>query len=109
MIPKRAIEKAIEGGWKRPFLFGLDDKANIDDLIDAHIALDPSFWQSLGKVLEWKHRTMYNTDVRSLSQHTLGHCTRYCIWRLNASHFYKLILMGGNTDAFWNELIPETK
>jgi hypothetical protein len=84
MIPKQAIEKAIEGGWKESL--EIDKVVEISDLApgnpdfyrvggfalhhaDMHwlypsteIALDPSFWRSLGKVLGWVKKE-YMKDV----------------------------------------------
>ena len=56
MKVEQAIKKAIEGGWKP------DSRNRLLKLNDEHdrylhvrsIFLDPSFWQSLGKALEWK-------------------------------------------------------
>lgn len=63
MIPKKAIEKAIEGGWKG--LFMDDEGITVDTQsqiawgrtktgLGRHlplqvIALDPTFWQALGR------------------------------------------------------------
>lgn len=65
MIPKQAIKKAIEGGWEpsefreraywrtrrpiRPL-----NRHQLSASITLHeIALDPTFWQALGKALGW--------------------------------------------------------
>jgi hypothetical protein len=114
-IPKEAIEKAIEGGWKK---FG--DLKNT--ALAAHnilavslpetIALDPTFWQALGKNLAWN-----NDDWETCRQgcqwwfkgegcsHDLRPRQRMPFWRFNALRFYGLILQGQSTDDFWNELL----
>jgi|EndMetStandDraft_4_1072995.scaffolds.fasta_scaffold100223_1 hypothetical protein len=69
MIPKLAIEKAIEGGWQSPvhlvsetdesgrivILSGYPEKVSVV-WKHAEIALDPSFWLAFGKTLGWKHQ-----------------------------------------------------
>ena len=43
---KKAIQKAIEGGWK------YDDYCD-SGCGDRHILLDPFFWKCLGKAMGW--------------------------------------------------------
>lgn len=100
-IPKRAIEKAIEGGWKG------------DWYVWAHapaiIALDPTFWQALCKALGWSLFVAYkngqwineNEDNRALSDTPF----RLPNWQWKAHGFYDLILQGQSTDTFWEELL----
>lgn len=122
MIPKQAIEKAIEGGWK-PLKTIVVHDTDAFEQIDYQtivfyngtnvelgapigrrnlysIALDPTFWQALGKVLRWAE-TITNTDV----------CTE-CLdnykpvgWHQNALRFYDLILTGKSTEEFWEEIL----
>jgi hypothetical protein len=108
MIPKNAIEEAIEGGWcknygngKNAFYFhcgvnwvrvkvtGPDDIAR--QFTYAEVALDPTFWQALGKSLGWKKERGRNTDNA---------------WIFYARDFYDLILQGKDTAEFWKELLP---
>ncbi len=83
MIPKEAILKAVKGGWK-------NQENTPVSLVSGYTknweraALDATFWQSLGKELE--HRL-----------------TRE--WEDKAMEFYYLILTGGDTDKFWQELL----
>lgn len=78
MIPKTIIEKAFEGGYK----------SRVGDLVSwEEIALDPAFWQCLGKALGWERYTMPYGD-----------------WKMYARRFYDLILTGQSTDEFWKEL-----
>jgi hypothetical protein len=96
MIPKTAIEKAIEGGW-HGFNYGEEGcwsgcrVPNIEKKRWRDIALDPSFWQSLGKALDWYP----DAELIPMS------------WRSNAIRFYDLILTGGDTEAFWKELLSK--
>ncbi len=66
MIPKEAIEKAIEGGWNTYIANGWSPlewcgapRFSGDELY--FIALDPSFWQSLGKALGWKGKAYFRS------------------------------------------------
>lgn len=109
MIPKQVIKMAIKGGWLSPLKN--EGKWSIiktwrgtfmrpyqyDDLEIslADLALDPLFWQSLGKALEWD-------DVEDES-------TRTSYWHFNALKFFSLILTNGDTEKFWKDLITLTK
>lgn len=85
MIPKAALEKAIEGGWK----YKSSDRYSREEAIAVLMtlwegtALDSSFWQALGRALGW------NEDD-SIMQ---------------ARHFCYLVLTGGDTGKFWDELL----
>ena len=106
MINKLAIEKAIEGGWKH-FDLGegkeATERAAHNILAISHwqvIALDPSFWQSLGKALGWAEYTSW------LEQYHEGSIDLTDLtWRRNATRFYDLILTGQPTDQFWKEIL----
>ena len=107
MIPKQAIEKAIEGGWHSELgLDGVNEYgAYFNDGLyhyrPQEIALDPSFWQALGKALGWTdYSEEHYTDSRDRT-YSRTHKT----WWLNASRFYDLILTGGDTDAFWRGVL----
>lgn len=97
-IPKEAIEKAIEGGWTTPLLRA-NPKADIAGLLDTghfereqeKIALDPSFWQALGKALGWR----LEDDKWSSPRH----------WRKFVHRFLDVVLTSGDTDGFWSELL----
>jgi hypothetical protein len=57
------------------------------------IALDPSFWQALGKALGW------NVTGRQLAMNSKPN------WQIWATRFYDLILTGGDTEKFWADLL----
>lgn len=147
MIPAHIIEKAIEGGWKCQTLleeeglgtprwdieapnilvvrrvrigFGGDPSPVKFEISLAEIALDPLFWQSLGKALGWnieihdgcctvcgepmpEGETMFNFHGYS------GNCPKPPLksreWNKEAHRFYDLILTGGDTEKFWEELL----
>lgn len=99
-IPKLAIERAIEGGWAESLTDFLN--TNGDDLKSPQeIALDPSFWQSLGKVLVWEK--MCDPYCR------FENCVDCANWLPKAHRFYDLILTGGDTEKFWEELLSAKK
>lgn len=56
MIPKQAIEKAIEGGY------GQTEKPYSTNW--TGMALDPIFWQALGKVLGWQTSKYQACEMR---------------------------------------------
>lgn len=110
MIPKQAIEKAIEGGWKfRGYDF---DIKFLVKKYPYHIALDRSFWQALGKALGWGEKRYKQSVVATLIR---GGNHRAHIrmqrkptpnrWKKEALRFYDLILTGGDTEKFWAELL----
>lgn len=114
MIPKQTIEKAIEGGWKylnsyefgdrRDFpLYAVDEtKSPQVYMVDWHmVVLDPTFWQALGKSLGWR-----KAGIRSPSQGRMKDGKWFDDeWFINAHRLYDLILTGGDTEKFWNELL----
>lgn len=115
-IPKEAIEKAIEGGWKlnrevehrdfseeptfgkRGIAYKTTDALIYGEKSYADIALDPTFWQALGKSLEWNKIA----DGKDWSPEKYGFMP---VWKHYALKFYDLILTNGDTDTFWKELL----
>lgn len=89
-IPKNVIEKAIGGGWN---WFGYythaDNLAPLHKAEYAEIALDPTFWQALGKSLGWDNRGKHLDHVAFAY----------------ARKFYDLILQGKPTEEFWNLIL----
>lgn len=53
-------------------------------------ALDPLFWQVLGKALGWVDAA-YNPNA----------------WQWNARRYFDLVLTGGDTSKFWKELLTQ--
>lgn len=102
-IPKEAIEKAVEGGWKYSASAGWHSALGHEEVQCMYlIALDPSFWQALGKALEWGIHAAYVTDP---DDGAMG-IEQVKEWKLNAFRFYDLILTEQSTEAFWRELLP---
>lgn len=105
-IPKKAIEKAFEGGW-RPHN-GTDysgykikkvnkragyylEKGNASSFLDLfHTALDLLFWQALCK--GWAD--IQNEDY--------SWCPAWLYW---AGELNTVILTNGDTDKFWADLL----
>lgn len=122
LIPHAAVEKAIEGGWRLKnqhipadgdyFVALIDNGAAIKYQVQnkagepkdndyanvAEIALDPTFWQALGKALGWGlvlgWEEMYAPAENAAQE-----------WYQNAFRFYDLILTGGDTEAYWKDLL----
>jgi hypothetical protein len=100
MIPKTAYETAKKGGYElkeEPCRHKLMHDEN-GCPFGFHYpewqvtALDPAFFQALGKALGWNK---------------IGHEVPNLVgdWQWHAKHFYDLILTGGNTVKFWSELL----
>lgn len=96
-IPKAAIEKAIEEGWKpdhKAQMMHLNEGEGFYNTIQVgdHIALDPTFWQALGKALGL-------SEAHGENEYFCRH------WSHRAHEFYDLILTGGDTERFWAEIL----
>jgi hypothetical protein len=100
-IPKEAIEKAIEGGWHLQDGDTLVRVTNVGVMMREWqvTALSLSFWQCLGKALEMERRGMWYVKIGNNKRRHVQ------TWEAVALHFYDLILTGGDTDAFWRELL----
>ncbi len=107
LIPREALHKAVQGGWKtyKDFQFGdaLQGPRQSVMLIgkgtkgtatksvrQEGVALDAGFWQGLGESLGWSNR-----DVGR----------GYSGWADNAHKFYDLMLTGQPTDRFWEKIL----
>lgn len=91
MIPKQAIEKAIEGGWQheiKDFAEYALATFNPSGIRWQVIALDKTFWQALGKALGWVPDYALEAG-----------------WGHYAHMFYRLIHTGGDTEKFWADLL----
>ncbi|SRR5258705_13519207 len=105
-IPRKAIEKAIEGGWQTSFdidvLVEQRRHPHLEETIVCSIVLDPSFWQSLGIALGWK---------RGIKRGVAGaECiVRQDEWYEQAHRFYDLILAGGDAQKFWDGILAASR
>lgn len=128
MIPREAIERAFEEGWRGryPSLRWKHHPDGIQYLAQESIivvewyaiALDPTFWQALGKALGWseygKHM-MKGNNLRCSACGEKPHVIEKCrknlvqVWKFNAIEFYDLILTGGNTSKFWSDLLTNPR
>ena len=117
---EKAIQKAIEGGWKN-----LDKefpdfrKAVIRDIINSgnqhELFRDPKFWQSLGKALKWKTETVcWSCEQPRKSRYDTSCCedggtTGYDYlegWEYQAIRYFRDYAMQGKTaELFFKELI----
>ena len=113
-IPKEAIEKAIEGGWHSEYpdcqilthsswyLMVGSSRLSCKGTPLSTVALDPTFWQSLGKSLMWTEKTLvYEDDDMEDGTNDVWQKT----WLFNAHRFYDLVLEGKDTDDFWQKLL----
>lgn len=97
LIPDRAIEIAQAAGWKERFGDSRwSDNTNQVKMWNCEaIALDPLFFQALGKALGWKTSPFVHADTdRPLPE-----------WYAKAFNLYDLILIGGSLDKFWEDVL----
>jgi hypothetical protein len=110
MIPKKIIELAITAGWnldRTSMLPAKQSTLSVDEVIRVcqkgnnvyRVALDPSFWQCLGKALKWP--TGKEPDVSCSMWETEG-------WLGRARYFNYLLLTGGYSQAFWDDLLSNS-
>jgi hypothetical protein len=146
VIPKEAIERAIEKGWKPA---GKECTGTVIDagysktfvategaiegaryfLLNPEIALDPSFWQCLGKVLGWHENKQIKVNrpraPKDVRRHMIDVEENYGLivkmndreivfepyqrgkrsWNEHARTFYDVALTGGDIKRFWDELL----
>lgn len=112
-IPPKVIELAISGGWdsffSQGFTFNSRGLFDVDTDFTSYeeIALDPTFWQALGKALGWSEYAVCNIHGQP--------CTLNCTqafpfeYMYQAHRFYDLILTQQPTDTFWEEIISSVK
>jgi hypothetical protein len=103
MIPKLAIEKAIEGGWEHSIggvQLGIENGEAGHSLFEYAFVLDPNFWTCLGKSLGWKDTDSYDT---AQGWRTVMRGKQE--WVYHAYRFYDLTHQGKSTDEFWQEIL----
>jgi hypothetical protein len=106
LVADKALEKAIEGGWKEHRGFSFHAAVVIDDRVmllqereatpitafttQEAVVLDREFWLGLGEALEWTKK-----DVGQ----------GYAGWAHNAHKFLDLMLLGEKgAEKFWAEI-----
>jgi len=101
MIPKSAIKKAVSGGWNSSYLPNDEEYWTREHF--CVVALDLSFWQAL---FPWTgFDGHYIKCALYEKQDEDCNCSKKEEWKEKAHHFYDLILTGGNTEKFWQELL----
>lgn len=84
----------------------------IDPPTEEEIVLDPLFWQALGKALGWSGFKFYfegkwqYTDDPTIQVQSRTPFV-YETWLANALDYHKLLLTGGDTEKFWEDLLSE--
>jgi hypothetical protein len=107
MIPNKAIEKAVEGGWE-PSDNPIEDWAVAEkmigrEMLEARTICDLSFWQALGKVMGWPEKYEW---AEADSKNTGDEIEKEELaWKYNAHRFYELILTECDAKAYWDELL----
>lgn len=133
MIPELAIIKALENEWNpwttvivpKPFFIEQMDfdsyaiydgdpelSARRGTIHIARTALDPSFWQALGKVLGWGTSCWHYNErgLYEVYRHpaVCGLSSARSQWQIQAQRCYDLILTKQPTEPFWQELLATT-
>lgn len=108
-IPKEAIEKAIEGGWNPVGSNALSVYEAVDPLRPQEIALDPTFWQALGKNLGYDADStkIWNSTWVRQSFKTEKQLVLSDDWQNMALDFHDLILQEKDPTAFWDEILTK--
>ncbi len=125
---KEAIKKAIEGGWKAKS-FGCECYAHGGFWDCPSCAFfDPSFWQSLGKAMEWGYEAVMVDEkghpkewvyrehcsvCGSVINDQEEGCPVGCVtdnapvesWAYEWHRFIDHLIAGKDVDSFFNELI----
>lgn len=104
MIPKIAIEKAQSIGWK-PRCQKIHMHRN-----QCVFALDPTFWQALGKALGWKAEVCFICGEKlpcwcDRSDIAYDGDEKIPEWKFHAHRFYDKVLQSEDTSNFWEELL----
>ncbi len=95
MIPKQAIARAIEGGYK----IDLDWFADLPIYAHAQIVIDPIFWQALIKKAEFTFDMIWECPL--CASKNGGHEP----WLWYSHRFVSLVLTNGDIEKFWKELL----
>lgn len=123
---KEAIQKAIEGGYELLGWEAHEDQIKYDHNLSQEqkevemkrlnlftikqSALDPLFWQSLGKALGWKdyetcrYGCQWDFDGEGCS-HDLPPTVRSPFWRWNWHRFIDHLAEGKEVEEFFNQLL----
>ena len=114
-IPQKAIELSIQGGYT--------NTSRISDLVAwEEVALDPTFWTSLGKALGWEKKMVVrrgmvignfgwespDKNIRFYGEEMGAGMDYMNPWVYYAHRFYDLILTEGDTEKFWNEILKDS-
>lgn len=91
---KEAINKAIEGGWRKDFQW-----ESVEEMLwlKEKFLLDPLFWQALGKAMGWKPN---DPNISHATQSGMERCS-ICLWHRFISHLAE----GKDAESFFNELL----
>lgn len=104
MTISQAIEKAIEGGWN-PYHWNEKEKKAVIEKWEyfSRIAfLDPLFWQSLGKAMDWKR----GIDEETGEEIIVDPCDHYAqeVWLDNWHRFIDDLAEGKDAESFFANL-----
>jgi len=111
MTIQETIEKAIDGGWNpEGHRFTSESYDGIAGFggwqYRASIFLDPLFWQSLGKAMEWDSKQFHSEDEKcSHGAHCGGHYRGHGrMWLEEWHRFIDHLAEGGTPESFFKQL-----
>ena len=107
---EEAIERAIEGGWRRGerHVFIGISQFDVHDDPEA-IILDPLFWQALGKADGWRYRCEGCGSEIYLDQFVCDQCEQKMTYKAGWYHYWHQLIdhLSENKpiDDFFNNLL----
>lgn len=107
MIPKLAIEKAIEGGWHSGDTENASYWVKQAEVFPAKITLDPAFWRGLGKALGWGGVCTCPPEVPVAWSHEAPCMFENTDSLFIAEMFCREVLREGDLEAFWDSYLPK--
>ena len=113
MTIQETIEKAWEAGyandWSDLAKLGLS-QYKTNPQIYASVFLDPSFWQSLGRVMGWDiddYRFLFGKDHRVLATRFSGMAYTVDTWQYHWHRFIDHLAEGKSAESFFGSLAPQ--
>jgi len=105
MIPKKAVVLALKNGWEpeiAEFALYAVENGNEEDVQWQRIGFDPVFWQALGRALGWPLDVFDAMDEYARDR---GKKSGERHWLLTPHSFLEVVLLGGNTEEFWQQVL----
>ncbi len=101
MIPEHIVKLAMENGYKNLThnFIKIEKRHN-----QAVMALDPLFWQALGKAKKWYEKYDAIKEKTYALTGGLNMPKAMYEWRRQSSKFFDLLMTNGDITVFWANL-----